>query len=90
MSDKAGVRRDCVVLDRVEPGEPKPDYCVHGRVTCAVCYEWCWLGDKTHEAVASGRLTPLCHQCVVQYVSPDVRPVGNLGDHRRADGPHDG
>lgn len=80
-------RPDCVVVDRIEPGQPKPDYCIHGRVTCAGCDEWCWLGDRTYEAVRSGRYAPLCRQCVAS-LPPGIRPTGNLRDHRRADGPH--
>lgn len=43
-----------VVLDPIEPGSPRPEYCIHGRVTCAGCGDWCWLGHQTHEAVSSG------------------------------------
>lgn len=77
-----------VVLDRVEPGVTPP-YCVHGRATCSGgCGEWLWLGDKTHDAVKSGDVAPICHQCAARLLPPDARRVGNIRDHRRADGPH--
>lgn len=78
----------CVILDRIEPGEPKPDYCVHGRATCIGCDEWVWLGHLTFEAVNSGGVAPLCRQCAIKFIPPGTRPAGNIRDHRRADGPH--
>jgi hypothetical protein len=82
---------DCssiVIVDRIEPGWTPP-YCTHGRATCAGgCGEWCWLGDKTAAAVASGEAAPLCMQCAVRLIPPGTRPSYNLGDHRWADGPH--
>lgn len=77
-----------VLLDRIEPGEPKPDYCVHGRATCVACDDWCWLGDQTHDAVKSRRALPMCRQCAAKLLPGELR-FANLGDHRRADGPHE-
>lgn len=79
---------DCVIVERIELGEPMPDYCVHGRTTCVGCTAWCWLGDKTHDAVKSGRMQPLCVQCADRYLPPNTKPAGNLHDHPRVDGPH--
>lgn len=81
---------DLVLLDRIEPGVT-PEYCVHGRTTCCSCNEWCWLGDKTHDVVASGKAAPLCLQCANEKLPKPSKiqgPVTNLRDHRRADGPH--
>jgi hypothetical protein len=77
-----------VVLDRVEPGKPKPDYCTHGRATCMGCQAWCWLGDQTHDLVSSGRAGALCRQCAIRYAPANTSVLGNAGDHRRANGPH--
>jgi hypothetical protein len=78
-----------VVLDRIEPGQPVPDYCIHGRATCVGgCGEWVWLGSETVKLVESGRAQPVCRECVRLLVSPDVRLTGHVEDHRRADGPH--
>lgn len=78
---------DVIVLDRIEPGVVPP-YCTHGRATCVACDEWVWLGDKTGQAVTSKAALPLCLQCARRLLPPTARPVRNLGDHRRADGPH--
>jgi hypothetical protein len=78
----------CVVLDRIEPGEPKPDYCIHGRATCIACDEWVWLGSETVEVVRSGRAAPLCKQCANRFVPPSTQPTDRIRDHRQADGPH--
>jgi hypothetical protein len=79
----------CIVLDRIEPGEPEPDYCVHGRTTCVGgCDEWVWLGSESVEVVRSGQAAPLCKQCAHRLGPPDGRPAANVSDHRRADGPH--
>jgi hypothetical protein len=77
-----------VLLDRIEPGWTPP-YCTHGRATCITCDEWCWLGDKTHEVVVSGRAAPMCMQCAARLVPTDAERAGHVQDHRRADGPHD-
>lgn len=76
-----------VMLDRIEPGVT-PDYCVHGKVTCHWCPEWCWLGDNTYELVASGEAAPMCRQCGAEWIPKGMTPMGNAEDHRRADGPH--
>lgn len=76
-----------IVLDRIEPGVTPP-YCTHGKVTCYWCPEWCWLGDKSFEVVSSGKAAPICLQCATRLLPPDSKPIDNLGDHRRADGPH--
>jgi hypothetical protein len=78
---------DIVLLDRIEPGVT-PEYCIHGQTACFGCNEWCWLGDKTYEVVASGGAAPLCMQCAHQMIPRDVEPKHNIRDHRRADGPH--
>lgn len=78
-----------IVLDRIEPGEPKPEYCVHGRATCmGGCGEWVWLGDKTFEIVNSGQAMPLCRHCAIRLGLDSRNRAGNVRDHRRADGPH--
>lgn len=76
-----------VVLERIEAGVT-PDYCIHGRVTCYWCPEWCWLGDRTHDLVSSGQAAPICKECAAKLIPQGSRPVNNVGDHRRADGPH--
>lgn len=78
-----------VVLERIEPGAPEPDYCIHGRATCmGGCGEWVWLGHATFEMVNSGEAQPLCLQCATGVVT-EASKVGHVRDHRRADGPHD-
>jgi hypothetical protein len=77
-----------VVLERVEPGVT-PEYCTHGKTDCRYCGEWCWLGDKTYEAVSSGAYFGVCLQCAQKYFTPHhLTPHGNIRDHRRADGSH--
>ncbi len=77
-----------VVLDRIEPGWTPP-YCTHGRATCiGGCDEWVWLGHATVEAVTAGA-APLCRQCAARLIPAGTRPVTNIRDHRRADGPHE-
>jgi len=76
-----------VVLDRIEPGEPEPAYCVHGRCTCIACDEWCWLGDQTFPVVQSGQVLPLCQPCATRLITPQTPTVGNLKDSRRQE-PH--
>lgn len=78
---------DVVVLDRIEPGWTPP-YCTHGRATCIGCTDWVWLGDRTFDAVSAGTALPLCRQCARRLIPSHMRPVTNLRDHRRADGPH--
>lgn len=88
MADEEPTGRDVVVLDRIEPGVVPP-YCTHGRATCmGGCGNWCWLGDRTHDVVASGAALPLCRQCAQRLIPPNCRPSRNIADHRRADGPH--
>lgn len=79
-----------VALDRVadEPESRRLGYCVHGQTLCRRCGCWCWLGDKTYAAVASGDTGALCLPCARELLQ-DRRPDYNLGDHRRADGPHE-
>lgn len=80
---------DVVVLDRVQDlPQEQTDYCVHGRATCVGCGHWCWLGDKTHEVVASRQVQPLCKPCARALLPPDSIPVSNTADHRRSFGPH--
>lgn len=79
-----------VVLDRVDdlPQADTP-YCVHGRALCvAGCGHWVWLGDRTHDLVASGRCAPLCRPCANRLVPAGARTAGKAADHRRSDGPH--
>lgn len=73
-----------VILERIEPGV-EPDYCVHGKVTCIRCADWCWLGDATHEAVKSEAVAPLCKPCAEQVVPKDYQPLGWLHDSERHD-----
>lgn len=86
--------RSIIVLDRVTEGVT-PEYCVHGRVTCHRCERWCWLGDNSHDVVKSGKVTPVCMECATDLFNRAKaegvtlpRPVANVNDHRRADGPH--
>jgi len=79
-----------VLLDRIEPGVT-PEYCVHGKATCYGCDEWCWLGDKTYDVVASGEAVSLCLQCAETRLPAEMKAQGpsrRIADHRRADGPH--
>lgn len=82
-----------IVLDRVT--QETPPYCVHGRVTCLWCDNWCWLGDRSHDIVKAGEAAPICMECATakwkqaEALGMEVpRPIANAGDHRRADGPH--
>ena len=78
-----------VIVDRIEPGDPEPDYCVHGRTVCVGgCQEWCWLGSATVGVVQSGEALPMCIVCARRVLPPDSRPQRWIRDHRRADGPH--
>lgn len=78
-----------VVLDRVvDIAQQDTPYCVHGRTTCVSCGHWCWLGDRTHDLVLSGGCAPMCQPCATRYLPPGVTRSSNVGDHRRADGPH--
>lgn len=77
-----------VVLERIVAGEV-PDYCIHGRVQCHRCELWCYLGDRTHELVKAGETVPMCVECATEIgVHLHGAPKANVGDHRRADGPH--
>lgn len=77
-----------VVLDRIEPGEPKPDYCIHGRASCAArCGEWVWLGNTTHDMVRDQGYLPICKQCASRYAK--TGPHARVVDHKRAWGPHE-
>lgn len=75
-----------VTLDPIEPDEALPDYCIHGRCTCVVCGDWCWLGSKTYDMVHSGLLEPVCRPCARTHGRGPV--IARVEDHRRADGPH--
>ena len=81
-----------IVLDPIVPGQPEPDYCLHGRASCANpgCGEWVWLGDKSHEEVLSGRALPICLPCAQKWDPDEVAPKheGTIIDNRRANGPH--
>jgi hypothetical protein len=77
-----------VVLDRIEPGQ-EPPYCAHGRATCVACPEWVWLGNKTVEAVLSGEVDPICLPCAIRLFPKGATALGQIDDHRRADGPHE-
>lgn len=78
-----------VILERIEPGQPEPDYCIHGRTVCVECDEWCWLGSETFKVVNSRQALPLCIQCATRLFPPDARPDRTIRDHRVADGPHE-
>lgn len=86
-----GGPRGVVILDRVdEVSRDETAYCIHGQTTCMSCQAWCWLGDKTHALVTSGDTAPMCRPCAKDHMdnAPQMRPVVNAHDHRRADGPH--
>jgi hypothetical protein len=80
--------RRCVVLDRVRP-DWTPPYCVHGKATCFGCGRWVYLGSETYRPVAAREIEPLCMECAMKAYPAGTQPIGNLKDHRRADGPHD-
>lgn len=77
-----------VVLDRIVTEDDKPDYCIHGRTCCMGCLSWVWLGDKSCAAILAGEVRPLCKQCALANLTPETVKLDNVGDHRRADGPH--
>ena len=81
---KLGGGIDIVLLDRVEPGVT-PEYCIHGKTSCVMCGEWCWLGDKTHDLLVTGQAAGICIPCAAV---PRDHPRRHIHDHRRADGPH--
>lgn len=80
-----------VILDVVEPGVTPP-YCTHGRASCmGGCGNWLWLGDQTHKLVERGDYLPVCQPCAIRLIPPEHRtPIGEVHDHLRVDGPHDG
>jgi len=69
-----------IVLDRIVFGVV-PEYCVHGRVQCYWCQEWCWLGSETYEVVMSGDAAPMCIDCATRLLPPGSRPKDTLHDH---------
>jgi hypothetical protein len=85
-----------VIVERIPPPSPLglptplPAYCIHGETFCARCSRAVWLGNKTLEAVQGGAL-PLCMECANEVIPEERKrePRRNLGDHRRADGPHE-
>lgn len=78
-----------VVLERIEPGQPDPPYCLHGRTACVGdCGEWLWLGSETLGVVESGEALPLCQECASKVIGPDALLVRQVRDHRLTDGPH--
>lgn len=81
--------RTVVILDRINPGDPEPDYCVHGRATCmGDCGEWLWLGSETVAVVTSGQAWPICLECALKVIPPTMRPERRVVDHPRHAGPH--
>lgn len=79
-----------IVLDAIAPGFT-PDYCVHGNTTCTGpgCDNWCYLGTESYRLVSTGYARPLCHACATALLDPEkVQSLGNVHDHRWADGPH--
>jgi hypothetical protein len=75
-----------VLLHRVEPGVT-PEYCIHGKVGCYRCGDWCWLGSETYKVVRSGEAVPICMECANEIYKehPDAfsRPASeHLDDHR--------
>lgn len=70
-----------VLLDRIEPGQA-PDYQTRGRVSCVACDEWCWLGDKTYEAVLSGAVVGLCLVCAGRMIPNSDSRVGRIDDSK--------
>lgn len=78
-----------VIVDRIEPGDPEPAYCVHGRTVCVGgCNEWCWLGSETVKVVQSGEALPLCVPCSRKIIPSGTQPAKRTHDHLRAHGPH--
>lgn len=77
MSDDGGL---VVVVERIEPGEPRPDYCIHGRATCYICDEWCWLGEQTYTLVSTGTATPMCLQCATRILPAGIPRLYNAKD----------
>lgn len=83
------VETGVVVLDRIEPGAPRPDYCIHGRASCmGGCGEWLWLGDKTLQVVQSGKALPMCRPCAGRHIPAGTPLVEHIQDRRRTEGPH--
>jgi hypothetical protein len=76
-----------VVLERIVPLGVKPDYCIHGRIQCWNCDQWCWLGHETVKAVQRG-VVGVCRECAVTLIPKGSKPINHIEDHRRADGPH--
>lgn len=77
-----------VVLDRCDEN-PDPDYCIHGRASCVFCGFFCWLGSESVGPVSRHDYWPICVSCAQQHIPPEYQsPIGNLNDHKRADGPH--
>lgn len=78
-----------MILDRIEPGEPQPAYCTHGRAVCVGgCQEWLWLGSETVKVVQRGAALPLCRQCAVALMPSGMPVARRVEDHLRAHGPH--
>jgi len=79
---------NAVILDRIKDIDGDPPYCTHGYATCVKCDEYCYLGNKTAEVVASRQAFPLCRPCALERTSL-LAKVMQVEDHQRADGPHE-
>lgn len=78
-----------VVLLRVDDvAQADTPHCVHGKATCAWCGQLCWVGTRSVVEVTAGRRAPICAPCATGH-APPCRAEGTIGDHARADGPHD-
>lgn len=75
-----------VILDRIVTENDEPAYCIHGRMQCAGCGHWVWLGNNSHAEAMAGRVRPLCNICAL--TAHLDRVVANVNDHQRKDGPH--
>lgn len=80
-----------IILQRIEPGQPAPPYCVHGRTVCmGECGEWLWLGSESYDVVRSREAVPMCQFCAVHLLPKGSRPHRRVDDHPRADDPDPG
>ena len=58
-----------------------PNFVVFGRVKCAKCGVWCWLGKNSLDAVVKGGHTPMCAHCALPLISGALY-MGHVNDAR--------
>lgn len=75
----AAEEHDVIIVDRV--GDvPKPRYCIHARVTCCVCRQWCWAGRNSLAMLDTRLVLPLCKPCADIYVPKHAKAELNVND----------